>query len=1008
MKPRSRFQLFRISAFQHLLVANSLLAAVTTASAQTWTGGGADANWTTAANWTGGTPSTSGTGTSTVTFYNTGATQLTNSTGGRYNLNQIAFTSGATSPVTINVTRSNTSFTTGSAIRFNAGTNISVAAGAHKIVGTGVSSGTEYDVIFNGAANTTHTFSISSGASFEIQGRIHHGSSNNKSYVKTGAGTLILSGQNGGSNAWTIDSSKSFQIQQGAVRFARDNATGSSANNYVVSSDAAFEIDKAFDNANVTLTLTNGNITLNGTGISSGGALRNISGNNTISANVSTGPVIPTGEIILNSNSSIGVDADTLTIRKVISGSGSLTKVGAGALVLGSTYGGSPTGVTFNNAYTGVTTISAGTLEVQGSIATSSSITNNAALVFNSGSAQSYANAINGNGTLTKSGAGTLTLSGGGSLSGNVIVSSGTLRLGANNGISTSAGLQIFGGASATRVLDLNGYNQTLSRFVFTEANSDGNLTINGTGTSKLTINATSDTELGPGGALATSTKEVVVNMSGLNEFEWNGATNIFRVGMRNGASNTNPATGNATVTLATTNTITASTLAIGTTAASNNGGTSILRLGQANALNASTISIGNGGRNNATLEFNTGLTNPTATIRGTAGGASRVTTWELGRAQSFGNSTWTTTAVFSAGTLDALVTDLRIGRADTGTAANRAGTVNATFSMGKGTLDVTNLTIGQYTGSGTGSVTASSTLAGNGIINLNDATGTVIAENIILADNIGTATLNTGSQVNLSGTFNLLAGTVEAKIIGKGADTGNATSVARNLNFTSGTIRNLAGNDLTISHVPINLTGSGTRNFEATTGQSITVAATAEITGSGQGFTKTGDGSLVLAGTNSYSGATLVSAGTLLVNGALASTAVTVDPMAVLGGTGTIAGSLTIAADSFIQVVDIDTPLAVGGTVTFIGSGFGIANLLGIDWDSLTLNTPYTVLDRNQDFSLAGLDNFGLEYATAVGNTGRQAYFTNGSLAVVIIPEPRAALLGGLGLLMLLRRRRG
>jgi hypothetical protein len=32
--------------------------------------------------------------------------------------------------------------------------------------------------------------------------------------------------------------------------------------------------------------------------------------------------------------------------------------------------------------------------------------------------------------------------------------------------------------------------------------------------------------------------------------------------------------------------------------------------------------------------------------------------------------------------------------------------------------------------------------------------------------------------------------------------------------------------------------------------------------------------------------------------------------------------------------------------------------------------------------------------------------YFTQGSLNVVVIPEPRAALLGGLGLLALLRRR--
>jgi hypothetical protein len=46
------------------------------------------------------------------------------------------------------------------------------------------------------------------------------------------------------------------------------------------------------------------------------------------------------------------------------------------------------------------------------------------------------------------------------------------------------------------------------------------------------------------------------------------------------------------------------------------------------------------------------------------------------------------------------------------------------------------------------------------------------------------------------------------------------------------------------------------------------------------------------------------------------------------------------------------------------------------------------------------------MENAASVG-TGRSACFQNGSLQVVVIPEPRAALLGGLGVLMLLRRRR-
>ena len=164
--------------------------------------------------------------------------------------------------------------------------------------------------------------------------------------------------------------------------------------------------------------------------------------------------------------------------------------------------------------------------------------------------------------------------------------------------------------------------------------------------------------------------------------------------------------------------------------------------------------------------------------------------------------------------------------------------------------------------------------------------------------------------------------------------------------------------------------------------------------------------GTLTLSGESTYTGATLVSAGTLLVNGQLGNTAVTVDGSATVGGTGSLGGSLAFAGTSNLRVVNFNDPLAVAGTVTF-GSGFGIDNLLGINWDSLDLHTAYTVLTTTQSFGTGDIANFGYDNRVTVGSLGREAYFQNGSLQVIVIPEPSAALLGGLGMLVLLRRRR-
>jgi hypothetical protein len=96
--------------------------------------------------------------------------------------------------------------------------------------------------------------------------------------------------------------------------------------------------------------------------------------------------------------------------------------------------------------------------------------------------------------------------------------------------------------------------------------------------------------------------------------------------------------------------------------------------------------------------------------------------------------------------------------------------------------------------------------------------------------------------------------------------------------------------------------------------------------------------------------------------------------------------------------------PLDVAGMTTF-GSGFGIDNLTGMDWD-LVANGTYTLITGN--INTTNLSNLDLANKLAIGTLPeRYAYFQSGSLQLVVIPEPASALLASLGAMALLRRRR-
>jgi autotransporter-associated beta strand protein len=140
-----------------------------------------------------------------------------------------------------------------------------------------------------------------------------------------------------------------------------------------------------------------------------------------------------------------------------------------------------------------------------------------------------------------------------------------------------------------------------------------------------------------------------------------------------------------------------------------------------------------------------------------------------------------------------------------------------------------------------------------------------------------GTATVGGGGgsdQLSLSMNGGTLTAVGTVALAGDVTTTSAATSSAINGSLNLGTTRTFtvadgsAVNDLVIAAV---------------------ISGPITTTGVHPGLIKAGPGTLVLTGANTYTGATTINAGTLLVNGSQGSIPVTVNSGATLGGTGTV-----------------------------------------------------------------------------------------------------------------------
>jgi autotransporter-associated beta strand protein len=309
-------------------------------------------------------------------------------------------------------------------------------------------------------------------------------------------------------------------------------------------------------------------------------------------------------------------------------------------------------------------------------------------------------------------------------------------------------------------------------------------------------------------------------------------------------------------------------------------------------SISGGTLYVGESDHSDMTMNVNgtATVTAPNATMtvgansgKGTLninGGSVSVGSLRLGSGANL-NSTAQGIATINSGTLSS-EGDINLGFAGSGAGGNigklviNGGTVNMAtatlrwFIMGQWDTAASEVDMN----AGNLNINANSSMRfaingnnGTNVFNLNGGALTFYSDNASTVGGTGVLDLHQGNGATVQNTFNLNGGTLSVS----GILTANASGT-RTFNFNGGTLKAVADNvsfmNLGTGNTAANVRNGGaifdTAGFNVTVPQNLQHSVVSGDNSTDGGLTKLGNGILVLSGTNSYNGKTVVNAGIL------------------------------------------------------------------------------------------------------------------------------------------------